>query len=685
MVSRIGGASAWRTAFMALLIAVVAAGCKTSEETLTARFAGNGSGTITFSSANAVLPAHHFASNSGGTYVVSHDGVSCIAACSASFQSGVSVTLTAAPAADSTFTGWSGDCSGPVASVYVTVNAAKSCTATFALKTFVLTVQKSGSGGGSMTSSPAGIDCGSTCAASFDSGQTVTLTVVADANSIFTGWSGDCSGTDAAANVAMTAYRRCTATFQPGTMVLTVGKTGAGNGALTSNPAGIDCGAGCSSDSQAFPTGSTISLSAEPDANSLFEGWSGNCSGTDPAISVTLSQVTACTASFILRDVAGSMVIATSEISESDGSRLGTRLSLARFTAGGDVFSYTAGQLIIPLTPPAFTRCGGDSFENYGRDQAFGLLFIAFHPGAGQSVVCAYAVDPVRGNIAFAFAAPAGAGPAVIDAVNHVVVFPSGVSYSYTQLGLNALPVSFAVATPGGSTVQAFDFVNGLIWYGTTGGDGSHTLEGACRYTYTAGSGYANAGACTPFASAATPYRTALGLDSSAGLFFAETTDALCPAGAAATVVRMFSYDVSTGIFSDPLDASTSLGVCDQVVRNPNQGDGDADTADALLFGLSTAAGRTITPLPYTASPPAFAAPLGSQTVNGGVGSTAIDPISHLLFTLTAQSGDITGVTVYPYDTAGLGTAVTSQLKLAQPTPVPCPTSCVEPLFAITH
>jgi hypothetical protein len=53
-----------------------------------------------------------------------------------------------------------------------------------------LTVTKDGSGSGSVTSSPAGIDCGSACSAQFDDGTQVTLTAAADSGSTFTGWSG---------------------------------------------------------------------------------------------------------------------------------------------------------------------------------------------------------------------------------------------------------------------------------------------------------------------------------------------------------------------------------------------------------------------------------------------------------------------------------------------------------------
>jgi hypothetical protein len=57
-----------------------------------------------------------------------------------------------------------------------------------------VSVTRNGSGGGTVTSQPAGIDCGVVCTASFPVGNSVTLTAVAVSGSAFTGWSGGCSG-----------------------------------------------------------------------------------------------------------------------------------------------------------------------------------------------------------------------------------------------------------------------------------------------------------------------------------------------------------------------------------------------------------------------------------------------------------------------------------------------------------
>ena len=62
-----------------------------------------------------------------------------------------------------------------------------------------LSISKTGSGGGTVTSSPAGLACGSSCTATFATGTVVTLSATPDAGSVFTGWSGACTGTGSCA------------------------------------------------------------------------------------------------------------------------------------------------------------------------------------------------------------------------------------------------------------------------------------------------------------------------------------------------------------------------------------------------------------------------------------------------------------------------------------------------------
>lgn len=81
------------------------------------------------------------------------------------------------------------------------------------LTPFTLTVSKSGSGGGTVTSSPAGIDCGIDCSEIYLDGTSVTLSAVADFESNFDGWSGGgCVGTGNCV-VTITAVTEVTASF----------------------------------------------------------------------------------------------------------------------------------------------------------------------------------------------------------------------------------------------------------------------------------------------------------------------------------------------------------------------------------------------------------------------------------------------------------------------------------------
>jgi PKD repeat protein len=129
-----------------------------------------------------------------GTVTSTPSGIDCGNRCEARFDDGAVVTLTATADAASTFLGWGFDCWG-TDTCQVTLDRARWVTAHFSPNVKDLTVSPQGTGSGIVTSSPTGVSCGTTCHASFATGATVTLTAVADADSTFTAWSGDCTGT----------------------------------------------------------------------------------------------------------------------------------------------------------------------------------------------------------------------------------------------------------------------------------------------------------------------------------------------------------------------------------------------------------------------------------------------------------------------------------------------------------
>jgi len=186
------------------------------------------------------------AGNGFGTVASSPSGIDCGTDCSETYASGTAVTLTATPTTDSTFTGWSGACSG-TGSYQVTMSQARTVTATFKTdKQYTLTVSKTGTGSGAVISSPAGISCGVDCSETYTSGTVVKLTAMTGVGSQFAGWGGACGGTGSC-QVTMSQAQTVMATFNiiP-TYTLTVSKTGTGRGAVISSPAGISCGADCS-------------------------------------------------------------------------------------------------------------------------------------------------------------------------------------------------------------------------------------------------------------------------------------------------------------------------------------------------------------------------------------------------------------------------------------------------------
>ncbi|WP_223789139.1 InlB B-repeat-containing protein [Marinicella meishanensis] len=121
-------------------------------------------------------------------------GLSCTDQCSQAFAIGTELTLTAAPSLGQVFVGWGGDeCSGTDPCSF-TVSETSSVVAEFqAEPTHVVTVEKTGAGQATVTSSPSAIDCGNLCAGNFPSFSAVTLTANPAPGHVLVGWTG-CMG-----------------------------------------------------------------------------------------------------------------------------------------------------------------------------------------------------------------------------------------------------------------------------------------------------------------------------------------------------------------------------------------------------------------------------------------------------------------------------------------------------------
>lgn len=259
------------------------------------------------------------------------------------------VTLTAAPAADWTFAGWSGDITEAGATALVTMTESKEVTATFtnttpyAVNVNVVSQKADGSdggdAGGAVTRNPS--------KPTYLFGEEVELTAAPTPGWSFMGWSGDWEGVELAATVPVTGNMDITATFDQDeytveTLVINEG-VGAG-GAITVEP-----------DKDAYLYGEPVKVTVTTEVGWTFAGWEGEgVSGTDPVLNLTMTgDVVA-----IARLVQDQYDLAVEIISEGESGATGGTV-----TKTPDQTTYGYGQTVQLTAAPApgwaFTGWGG--------------------------------------------------------------------------------------------------------------------------------------------------------------------------------------------------------------------------------------------------------------------------------------------------------------------------------------
>lgn len=305
------------------------------EFTLTVNLTG--SGTVAFNPTDAV--------NCG-------EGTPCIG----NYPPNTTVTLTATADTNAVFSHWGGDCTDLPNPAVLTLDKAKTCDANFVAKTFVLKINLTGEGVGTVSSEPAGIQCKTgvvDCQATYNAGTTVTLTPTAATGSLFTTWQGlDCQvageQTDTAA-ISMTQAITCTARFQP---LLKVQVVVSGNGTITSQPLGIECGAGKTGCQAEYAKGTAVTLTATPADDSLFNDWKGEkcLVNTDTSITLALNEAKYCTAQFIVLPPLSIGIINTITGIGSSGYNNNVPALQATFRTPADVALDNLGNLYIADT-----------------------------------------------------------------------------------------------------------------------------------------------------------------------------------------------------------------------------------------------------------------------------------------------------------------------------------------------
>jgi hypothetical protein len=160
-----------------------------------------------------------------------------------------------------------------------------------------LTVNKAGTGEGTVTANIGVIDCGSSCSGNYIPEQTVTLRAKPEIGSEFIDWSNDCTNTNPGVSetkVTLTNAATCTATFNQAPLrQLTVKKEGTGNGTITVGPipesGNPNCGdLTCTAN---YKNLTTVILTITPDVGSRYDRM--NCNQ-----SFTLTENSECTVTF---------------------------------------------------------------------------------------------------------------------------------------------------------------------------------------------------------------------------------------------------------------------------------------------------------------------------------------------------------------------------------------------------
>jgi len=227
--------------------------------------------------------------------------------CNAEFAAGAKVILIGGGSGGASFEGFTGACSGTSCTIPVvsSVNAVATAGFTAAPQRLTIAAGSGSTGGGIVTSSPAGITCtlngtftSGTCTTLFAANTVVTLLQTSTGVSVFSTWSGDCHTTPC--QVTLSQPRAVQAVFQ--TQGLTVLGGGTGNGSVTSSPSGIACtittGVATGSCSHSYAPNTVVTLTSTPAGLGSFNGYSGACLGTTCSVTIVTGTTGSVTASF---------------------------------------------------------------------------------------------------------------------------------------------------------------------------------------------------------------------------------------------------------------------------------------------------------------------------------------------------------------------------------------------------
>ncbi len=238
----------------------------------------------------------------------------------------VSLTSTADPG--SVFSAWGDACTGASIgpSCQLTMSLAQTASARFTAFRRIVVTATSGSDGRGRVSGASGLDCrmasgaiSGTCLVDVLEGTPYQLTAVGDAAGsgsplqVFAGWGADCASASGAVCTVTPGSTNAAVTARfAGAQSISVSLAGNGGGLVTGG-ATIACtranGANTGNCGESATYGSSVTLTAVPDAQSVFSGWTGACSGQSPSCTTSLTQARSVDATFAKRQVSVTMTL----------------------------------------------------------------------------------------------------------------------------------------------------------------------------------------------------------------------------------------------------------------------------------------------------------------------------------------------------------------------------------------
>jgi uncharacterized repeat protein (TIGR02543 family) len=189
------------------------------------------------------------------------------------YDAGATVIATATPVVGYKFTGWSGDLSGANNPVSVLMDKNITATANFTLITNTLSVIANN---GTVSMDPTG--------GTYIPDAIVTLTATPKTGYVFNGWSSDLTGSANPATITMDRNKSVTANFKAVNYTLA---TSATNGTVSLSPVG-----------GSYIAGTQVTLTAKPNSGYVFVDWSGDLSGTENPVKITVDANKNITANF---------------------------------------------------------------------------------------------------------------------------------------------------------------------------------------------------------------------------------------------------------------------------------------------------------------------------------------------------------------------------------------------------